>query len=294
MWYTRDVNSPEPDGRLYTEKSRPFPQYPNISYADNGASHDYHGVTIEAERRFSRGLFFQVAYTAARDMGDTVEWTNAIENAFDLGRERGHDSATPAHRLTSAVMYDLPFGEGRRWMSSAPRIVDLALGGWQLSLVGYLQSGTYLTPTITMPDPTGTRFTTAATRPNVTLRPDQLSDPALDDASIDRWYDVAAFGAPPIGRFGTAARGAIEGPGLNLWHFGVYKRFRFASGPDAPTLRIELTSTNIFNQPQWANPNVNVTPTNVSAGRISAVGGPSGFIQQADMRRLKLGFRLEW
>ena len=38
-------------------------------------------------------------------------------------------------------------------------------------------------------------------------------------------------------------------------------------------------------------PNVNATPTNVSAGRISAVGGPSGFIQQADMRRLKLGFR---
>ncbi len=31
-----------------------------------------HGVTSEAERRFSRGLFFQVAYTAARDMGDTV------------------------------------------------------------------------------------------------------------------------------------------------------------------------------------------------------------------------------
>ena len=47
MWYTRDVNAPEADGRLYVEKPRPFPQYPSITYADNGASHDYHGVTLE-------------------------------------------------------------------------------------------------------------------------------------------------------------------------------------------------------------------------------------------------------
>ena len=69
MWYTRDINSPEPDGRLYVEKPRPFPRYPDIAYVDNGATHDYHAVTIEAERRFSRGLFFQLAYTRARDLG---------------------------------------------------------------------------------------------------------------------------------------------------------------------------------------------------------------------------------
>ena len=48
------------------------------------------------------------------------------------------------------------------------------------------------------------------------IRPDQLSDPQLADPTIDRWFDVGAFGAPPIGRFGTAARGAIESSGLNL------------------------------------------------------------------------------
>jgi hypothetical protein len=64
--------------------------------------------------------------------------------------------------------------------------------------------------------------------------------------------------------------------------------------PHGPTFRIELTTTNIFNEPQWASPNLNVTPTNVSAGVISAVGGTSGFIQQADMRRMRLGLRVEW
>jgi hypothetical protein len=294
MWYTRDVNSPVADERLYNEKPRPFPQYPSITYADNGAGHDYHGVTIEAERRFSAGLFFQAAYTAAKDTTETVEWTNAIENPFDLTRERGRDSATPLHRLTTAVIYELPFGHGKRWLSTAPTAVDLALGGWEISLVGYLQSGNFLTPTISVPDPTGTRFTTAATRPVISIRPDQLRDPQLADPTIDRWFDVSAFGAPPIGRFGSAERGAIESPGLNLWHFGLLKRFRFSDRPGTPLFRIEATATNIFNHPQWASPNVNVTPTNVSAGRISAVGGSAGAIQQAGMRAIRLGLRMEW
>ena len=199
-------------------------------------------------------------------------------------------------------MYELPFGRERRWLASAPGAVDAALGGWELSLVSYQQTGGYLTPTISVPDPTGTRFTTAATRPVVSLRPDQLGDPNLADPTAPAgspttafpWYDITAFGAPPIGRFGTAGRGVIEGPGLNLWHLGVHKRFRLTDAPAGPTLRIEMTTTNVFNAPQWSNPNLNVTPTNVSAGRVTAVGGPAGFIQQAGMRAMRLGARLAW
>ena len=102
MWYTRDANAPEADGRLYTEKPRPFPQYPSITYADNGASHDYHGVTFEANDGSGADFFFQAAYTLAKDTTETVEWTTAIEDPFDLERERGRDSATPLHRLTTA------------------------------------------------------------------------------------------------------------------------------------------------------------------------------------------------
>jgi hypothetical protein len=309
MWYERDANAPAVDNRLYIEKPRPFPQFPDITYADKGGSHDYHGLTFEAERRFSQGLFFQVAYTAARDLGDTGGnaanggiYTTLIENPFDLARERGRDVATPTHRVTSAVMYELPFGHERRWLANAPGAVDAALGGWEVSLVSYLQTGGYLTPTISVPDPTGTRFTTTATRPVVSIRPDQLSDPNLADQTIPGgtpltafpWYDITAFAAPPIGRFGTAGRGVIEGPGLNLWHFGVHKRFRLTDRAAGPTLRVELTTTNLFNTPQWANPNLNVTPTNVSAGRVTAVGGSAGAIQQAGMRSMRVGIRVEW
>lgn len=291
MWYERDINAPQPDARLYIDKPRPFPKYPAILYVDNGASHEYRGFTLEAARQLKDGFFAQVAYTAARDRGNTTEWFNAIENPFDLGRDTGRDQSTPRHRLTSSVMYDLPFGQNRRWLSQAPRAVDLALGGWQVSAVAYQQTGVFLTPTVSIPDPTGTRFTAGANRPLVTLRPDQLSDPALSNPTIDGWFDRSAFAAPPIGRFGTAQRGAIEGPGLNVWHFGLHKTFRVSSSPSAPRLRIEATTTNVFNQAEWGNPNTNVTSTNVSAGTIRTTGMT---LQQAGARMMRLGLRVEW
>src|SRR5262245_26145626 len=186
MWYERDINAPVPDNRLYIEKPRPFPQFPDITYADKGGSHDYHGLSVEAERRFSKGLFFQVAYTAARDLGDTGGnaanggiYTTLIENPFDRARERGRDVATPTHRVTSALMYELPFGRERRWLANAPGGVNAALGGWELSLVGYLQSGGYLTPTVSVPDPTGTSAKKKASRQDVTVRPDMIGGSRL-------------------------------------------------------------------------------------------------------------------
>ncbi len=293
MWYQRDINAPQADGRLYIEKPRPFPQYPAINYVDNGASHDYRGLTLEAERRMFHGLFVQFAYTNAYDYGDTNEATDVIENPFNLGREWGRDRATPTHRFTTALMYQLPFGQDRKWMSDAPRIVDMALGGWEISAVGYQQTGVWLTPTMRIPDPTGTRFTSGANRPLVTVRPDQLRDSGVSDPNIEGWFDPTAFAAPGIGTFGSAERGAIEGPGLNVWHAGFHKIFRLTGSPTAPLFRVEMTATNLFNQPQWGNPSVDVTPGNVSAAKIRSTGGPTTW-QQAGARAWRLGVRLEW
>jgi hypothetical protein len=74
----------------------------------------------------------------------------------------------------------------------------------------------------------------------------------------------------------------------------VHKRFRLTGRSAGPALRIELTTTNVFNTPQWGNPNLNVTSTNVSAGRVTAVGGSAGSIQQAGMRTMRVGIRAEW
>ncbi len=80
---------PPVDDRLYINKPRPFPQYPSITYADNGAKHDYHGVTFEAERRFSKRLCSSRPPTRWRATKATrSNWFTApIEDPFDLERE---------------------------------------------------------------------------------------------------------------------------------------------------------------------------------------------------------------
>src|SRR5262249_60353289 len=136
---------------------------------------------------------------------------------------------------------------GRKGTGGAARARAWATGGWQMSAVPYFQTGMFLTPTISIPDPTGTVFTTSANRPLVTIRPDQLRNPTLSNPSIDRWFDPSAFAAAPIGRFGTSARGAIIGPGTNVWHVGFHKYVTFKDNPRIPKFRVELTSTNFFN-----------------------------------------------
>ncbi len=210
MQYDYNINAPVVDERLFIDKPRRFPLYPGISYFDHGANHNYHGFSIEAERKLSGGLYFQSGYTWARDIGDQRE--GSIENPYDRRRERAVDQTIPTHRLTNAMIYQLPWGQGRHWLASAPRPVDLALGGWEISMIAYHQTGMFLTPLISVPDPTGTAFTTGANRPLISIRPDQLRDPNVDNPNIDRWFDPTAFGAPPIGGFGNSARGQVIGP----------------------------------------------------------------------------------
>ncbi|MGH9838867.1 MAG: hypothetical protein ACREEM_08795, partial [Blastocatellia bacterium] len=290
--YTLDLNQPAPDARPYVDKPRRFPRYGQIFYVTHGAGHQYHSLSLEAERKSKAGLLWQLSYTLARDIGD-IDRGGVPENALDLRREIGVNTDVPAHRVAGSVIYELPFGKSKPFLAGQGRIADALAGGWQLSMVYLYTSGQFLTPLWTGPDPTGTAFTTSRTPANVTIRPNQLRDPNLpsDQRSLDRWFDPTAFAPPSPGSFGTAARGVIVGPGSNVWHAGLYKSFNFT---ERARLRLEMTATNVFNHPNYGNPNVNISNAN-TVGRITSIGGPtSSGLDQTAQRALRLGARLEW
>jgi hypothetical protein len=286
-----NINQPLPDTRPFVDKPRLFPNYPNITYLTNGAGHQYHSLTFEAERRFSGGLAYQASYVLARDIGD-LDRTQTPENAYDRQRERAVAQDIPTHRWTGNVIYELPFGRRKPLLNSVGRGLNLLVGGWEISTIFSYLSGQFLTPMWTGPDPTGTAYTTSRTAPNVTIRPDHLRDANLDSSqrSIDRWFDPSAFGPPQPGQFGSAAKGVIKGPSSNVWHAGLMKWIPFSERVRA---RLELTATNVLNHPNWSNPAVNIS-TPATVGTISSVGGPAQNLDQAGPRRLRAGFRLEW
>ena len=260
MWRSR--------GRFRSIRASPTPT--------TAGRHDYHGVTLEGGAPiFGRPVLPGGLHSREGQATETVEWFNAIEDPFDLARERGRDSATPTTPADEAVMYDLPFGHEQRWLSSAPRLVDpgarrLARVVRRLSAVRQLSDADNLgagSDRHTIHDrrdaPGRLDPSRSAGRPG-SRRPHHPEDHRYGG------YDVSAFGAPPIGRFGTAARGAIESPGLESLALRTAQAIpaeRFARHTGVP----RRGDGHQHLQPRRSGraPNTNVTPTNVSAGRVS-------------------------
>ena len=292
MWWSRDLNSPPVDDRLYSQKARPFPKYPNISYNDNGSNHTYQALVLEANRKVGRGgPMFQAGYTWARDLGDDAN----PEDPFNRSRERAPDSTLPNQRFSVTMFYDLPFGHGKALFSGAPRLADKLIADWQLSVTSSQQTGSHLTPAMSVQDPTGTRYTTSASRPLITIRPDLLTDPNVGGKRDQtNWYNLSAFGTPAIGRFGTSARGVVNGPGVNVIHASIHKTIALG-GERAPKLVVGLMGTNIFNHTNLGNPNMTIS-TLATAATITSTGGPNASApsDRAGARNLWLSLRLEW
>jgi hypothetical protein len=304
-YYEYNINSPVPNAQLYIDKPRRFPQYGDIMYLTNGAGHRYNGLTLMGQRQLAAGLLWQFSWTWARDIYDEdYNWDLSgqyyiLEDPLNRQRDVGPSKDIPTSRITSNLLYELPFGRGKHFASGASRITNLAIGGWQMSAVFVTFSGQFLTPLWSGPDPTGTTFTDSSSPAYVTIRPDVTQNPNLPSSqrSINQWYNVSAFTAPQLGSFGTSGRGVVIGPGLINLDTGIQKQFLFfpeaQSGP-APRLWFEFSGTNIMNHPNYSNPSMYVNQG--GAGVITSDGGVNGRStgDQSGARVLRLGLRFEW
>jgi hypothetical protein len=293
-----NYNAPIPNDQLFVNKPRAFPDYPDINYITNGAGHQYNGFTAAATRQMVGGLYMQGSWTWARDIYDEdYNWDYdgdqyIAENPLDRHRDIGPSRDIPTHRFNVNWIYQLPFGRGRHWGSNVSRLQNLLIGGWEFSGIFSAQSGQFLTPLWSGPDPVGISYTESVPA-EVTIRPDIVKNPNLPSGQQTPalWFDKTAFEAPPVGRFGTSARGVIIGPGVNVWHMGFHKDFFFN---EKTRLRWEMTAVNIFNHPNWANPSTDVTDS--SFGEITSAGGAtSGSTgDRASARQFRMGVRFQF
>jgi hypothetical protein len=282
--WSYNINQPVADNRPFVDKARLFPRYPAINYTTNGAGHQYNSLTLEAERRWSKGLAYQASWVWARDIGD-LERGESPEDAYNRERERAVWLDIPTHRVTGNLVYEFPFARGSRGLTRT------LFGGWEWTSVFSFFSGEFLTPTWTGPDPTGTAFSNSRTPAQVTRRPDHLRDANLpaDQRSTARWFDVSAFAPPQAGRFGTAAKGVIKGPGSQVFNVGLAKNFVVA---ERWRLRWEMTATNFFNTPNYTNPGLDITSI-AGAAVLTGAGGEQD-LDAAGPRAFRMGLRLEW
>jgi hypothetical protein len=94
-----------------------------ITVQESSASSTYHAAQLNVQRRLSRGLGRQAAYTVSRSLDEVS--SNLIpagaggsvfpQNSFDFSSERGLSASDVRQRLVINYVYDLPFGRGQRF-----------------------------------------------------------------------------------------------------------------------------------------------------------------------------------
>jgi len=111
----------------------------------------YHSFQLKIEKRYSKGLYMLVAYTNSKlnsDASDNTQqlggsWnaTQGVISPYEQRRARTVSSDDVPQILSAAFVYDLPFGKGQRYANRGGA-VNALVGGWQLSPLIHLQSGT--------------------------------------------------------------------------------------------------------------------------------------------------------
>ena len=280
----RNINKPPASTTPFNQSRRPYPLFENIFLTDQGGNSIYHALQLEASRRAS-SLLFSTSYTWSNTISDVADTGNEaaaeLENPYNRRPERARESYALQHQFKSFAIWRIPVGEGRRFLTNLSGVGNHLVGGWELILQGYLQTGPWFTPTFTGSDPSNTN--------TLGGRPDRLRDGNLENPTVDRWFDVSAFAVPPAnaGRFGNSGRNVLEGPPTKVLHVSLGKDIKLY---ERLKLSLLLAARNVFNAPNFSIP-----PANISAPTtVGRVAGTQGDLLLGGARNVQVRAFISW
>jgi hypothetical protein len=172
------VNPSEAGAKTVTayQLLRPNPAAGDI-YLNTGIGRDYYyALNTKVEKRFQNGFSVLQAFDYSKRISEDDLYANQavaakIEKRLDANDNRFHYSVAP--------VYELPFGHGKRFLGSASRGLDEAVGGWEFSGIYNFLSG------VPIVMPTNSAFY-------------EGQDPAIHKGkSITNWFDPTKFAIFP-------------------------------------------------------------------------------------------------
>jgi hypothetical protein len=112
---------------------------------DNGAQSYYDAVTVEFRRRMTRGLLFQGSYTFGKALSNTYASSSAVfdqpNDLLNPKRRKGEAPFNITHGLKMNFIYEMPFGQGKTWLSGIHGWKEKLIGGWGVNGNIRIQSG---------------------------------------------------------------------------------------------------------------------------------------------------------
>lgn len=248
----------------------------------NGRTHSiYHSLQTAVNRRLTNGLMIKAAYTYSHaiDLANYSDWTGFSWNASSVFyRNRANSNFNIPHMFQFGYVYELPFGENRKWARSG--VAAAILGDWQLNGLFAAYQGRQFTVTasgssLNMP---GNLQTADQVKPEV-----EKLGLVGDDGT---WFDTTAFARPTGVRFGTVGRNTMHGPGVINTDLSLYRTFKVTE-----RLNVQFCGEtfNLSNTPHFANPTNSANSSNF--GRILATQSGDAMGRSREFRfGLRVGF----
>ena len=254
----------------------PYPQFlTGVFVIDSEDYSRYHALEIKLDRRFSNGYSYLVGYTLSRsrdtrsfDPAFTVAATGSGQsasstpfNVFDRDLNYALSDFDRTHVFQAQGVFELPFGQEKRFGGNVNRLTDVFIGGWTLSGQLVAQSGRPMTV-----------YAGSNTFSNVVQTPANCNECSRSLGGVHEedgliWYftpeERAKFSAPGAGEFSNVGRNYFRGPGGWIASLSLAKRTRTYG---TQLLEIRVDATNVFNHPTFGFPTL--VTTSATFGRI--------------------------
>ena len=237
--------------------ARPFPAWGDIRLLGNFLGANYNSLQVTLRRRASK-FTFDVNYTYAHSIDNTVNIFGAFEDSRNFNLDHGNGDIDVRHNLTADALYDLPA------LRNQSKIVRGVFGDWHASTILQARSGLPFTvglqPGVFAADPQRPDYVVGQS-----IQPPSFSEPENQLNSAAFTYS-GAVGSKP----GTLGRNTETGPAFLQWDFSMQKKFDVTE-----RFKLEFRSDlfNLLNHANFNNPD-SVLCTSYTASGNSCVANP--------------------
>lgn len=250
-----------------------FP-YSTISDIEDIGRATYNSLQLKAETKRSHGLYAIVGYTYSRAHDNGLSdglGTSIGATYFPLPNwqslDWGLSQINLNHNFTASVIYDLPFGRGKRFGAAMNKAANLLVGDWELTVIEKVTSG-FPIFIVDSNNGSGVNFENNG---NSLIRPNQTCNPSSGSSSLAEFFKTSCFSEPLAGALGNANRTPLAGPDFVNTDFSVIKHFAVTE-----RFNVEFRGEffNLFNHAQFAEPGADINAPATFGVINNTVGTP--------------------